>query len=417
MEIKALFFLISLTIACETDIDCNLGGRCDEVTKLCQCAKEWKGDDCSLLDLLPAELDNGYRPESSSSWGGKIVPDGTGKYHLYAAAMVEKCGLTTWRTNSEIVHAISYDKPTGPYHADMNQPIVSTFGHNPTVEKIKTSSDEDLYVMAHIGCGGETTDRMICFNGTTCDSVDSCVPGLQSLPESNHIKLEGSCDNPHWPGMHTSKSPDGPWTSVTPPETPMVIVNPNPDEASWHDEDFTNPSIWPMEDGSILMAYATGCDDCPISGGHKHIGLAYAKTWSGPYIDLTPKEPIFPFASEDPCIWVSPELGTYHILAHTDYTGEAEKPWDWKHVSAHAFATQPEGPWIVSATPPYNRTIEWVSGETSTVTTRERPQVIFFDGVPSLLVNGVRPGNYSSPFTPNGYSGDWSYTHVQAIRT
>ena len=53
-----------------------------------------------------------------------------------------------------------------------------------------------------------------------------------------------------------------------------------------------------------------------LSPGHKHIGIAYAETWQGPYIDLTPKEPIFPFASEDPCIFVSPETGTFHMLTH-----------------------------------------------------------------------------------------------------
>ena len=143
MEFKILLILFSVTLACETDLDCNLGGLCDSKTNTCMCSTEWRGDDCSSLALLPAELDNGYRPISSSSWGGKIVKGSSGKYHLYAAAMVEKCGLTTWRTNSEIVHAMSYSKPTGPYLNDwLNEPVVSTFGHNPTVEKIEKDEEE-----------------------------------------------------------------------------------------------------------------------------------------------------------------------------------------------------------------------------------------------------------------------------------
>ena len=292
--------------------------------------------------------------------------------------MVEKCGLTTWRTNSEIVHAVSYSKPTGPYHAIMNFPVVSTFGHNPTVEKIKKEDGESLFVMAHIGCGAKTTTLQKCFNGTTCDSVDSCVPGSLPPEISDSKYIDSKCDTPHWTGLNTSPAPEGPWTSVTPPDESLIITNPNPNEPCWHDGGtFTNPSIWPFQNGSILLAYSTNCPDCLVSGGHKHIGLAFAEQWSGPYIDLTPKEPIFPYASEDPCIFVSPETGTFHILVHTDATGEAEKPIDWKHVSAHAFATSPQGPWIVSDTPPYNRTIEWSDGETSTVATRERPQVIF----------------------------------------
>lgn len=63
MKIKVLLLVISVAFACETDLDCNLGGRCNENTKSCECSKEWKGDDCSLLDLLPAELDNGYNQD------------------------------------------------------------------------------------------------------------------------------------------------------------------------------------------------------------------------------------------------------------------------------------------------------------------------------------------------------------------
>merc|ERR1712150_290270 len=254
---------------------------------------------------------------------------------------------------------------------------------------------------AHIGCGYGTVSPQHCFNGTTCefDGEWHCVE-LEDHEKRNDLGMKGGCDGPHWVGMQTSLSPSGPWTSVTPAEEPLVITNPNPDEAPWHNEEgkFTNSSIWPIDN-----------EDCKVSPGHKHIGLVYAETWSRPYIDLTPKEPIFPFASEDPCIFASPETGTFHILAHA--TG------DWHGVSAHAFAYDPEGPWIVSDTIPYSKTIEWSSGDVTQVEKRERPQVIFLNGVPSLLVNGIAPGENPFPFSPNGYTGDWSYTHVQAIRT
>ena len=196
--------------------------------------------------------------------------------------------------------------------------------------------------------------------------------------------------------MHTAPHPEGPWESVTPDNQPMVITNPTPDEETWHHSGgkFTNPSIWAFENGAILLAYSIDCWNCNISQGHKHVGIAYAETWSGPYIDLTPKEPIFPFASEDPCIFVSPETGSYHILAHA--TG------NWHGVSAHAFAYEPRGPWVVSDTPPYSKEIEWVTGEKRTVQKRERPQIIFMNGKPSYLVNGVEPNRTPTPLTPDG---------------
>ena len=115
------------------------------------------------------------------------------------------------------------------------------------------------------------------------------------------------------------------------------------------------------------------------------------------------------------CIFISPETGTFHLLAHTDASGGAEKPMVWPHVSAHAFALDPRGPWTVSSKPPYTTAIEWESGKATTVRTRERPQVIFMDGKPRLLVNGVMPDVNSTPASPHGFTGDYSYTHIQEI--
>ena len=52
-----------------------------------------------------------------------------------------------------------------------------------------------------------------------------------------------------------------------------------------------------------LSADSTGCANCSVSAGHKHIGLAFGATFAGPFTDLTPHAPVFPFASEDPNIF------------------------------------------------------------------------------------------------------------------
>lgn len=74
--------------------------------------------------------------------------------------------------------------------------------------------------------------------------------------------------------------------------------------------------------------------------------------------------------------------------------------------------------------PPYNRTIEWSDGSTTEVFTRERPQLIFSGDqwsrrgstrIPVALTNGVTPGNATMPGRTSGFTGDWSYTHVQLI--
>jgi phospholipase C len=70
------------------------------------------------------------------------------------------------------------------------------------------------------------------------------------------------------------------------------------------------------------------------------------------------------------------------------------------------------------ASTPYNRTISWAGGKLppSHVQTRERPQIILdHAGLPVALSNGVQFGNHSSPWHPAGFTGDWSYTHVQEL--
>lgn len=122
---------------------------------------------------------------------------------------------------------------------------------------------------------------------------------------------------------------------------------------------------------------------------------------------------------------------SWHILAHTDFSGVAEEGL-WEHVAAHAVAPSPHGPWTVVPYPPYTRTIEWSDGSTTDVYTRERPQLIFADEVageqghsvngtrkriPVALTNGVTPGNATTPgrVATHGFTGDYSYTHVQRI--
>lgn len=102
------------------------------------------------------------------------------------------------------------------------------------------------------------------------------------------------------------------------------------------------------------------------------------------------------------------------------------------HVSAHAVAPAPHGPWRLVPDPPYTRSIEWADGSTTDVYTRERPQLIFAAAaaadpaqddrraarrrVPVALSNGVTPGNATMPGALHGYTGDYSYTHVQRLR-
>lgn len=335
----------------------------------------------------------------------------------------------------------------GPY--TLNRTVYPTFSHNPTIARVGPQT----YALGYIGCGeGTKIARTGCTNGSTCNatwcwsptpatstpmvradvhpsqqsrgsfntaSLPTIATRLQTRRETHAVDRGTSCDNPHWTGISGGPGPGGPWVRDSPRiANGTVVVNCTGTTPCWHDPAVTNPSFWPLGNRSIVMAYSTGCTDCAVSPGHKHIGLAFGASIHGPFIDLTPHQPIFPFASEDPAIWYDPTntlgLERWHLFAHTDFSGVAENG-TWAHVSAHAVATNPRGPWRVVPDPPYSRAIMWDAHPPTWLETRERPQVIFDRGVPVALSNGAMPGNNSSPWFPHGFTGDWSYTHVQLV--
>lgn len=443
-----------LTGACTDDSDCY-GGEChhDTAASRCVCPAMWRGVHCELLSLAPAAVNGGLRLRNESTWGGGLVQDTDDPtvWHMYYAHFVDNCGLKTWTTNSEIRHAVA-NQIDGPYTPVAKELVLGTFAHNPSVQQDGPAS----WLLGHIGCGNGTKMPVeTCSNGTTCNQSGWChSPGESQIDAQRGQR--GSCDNPHWTGFHHAPTPRGPWTQVRSKlldeSSCGLLVDGGPD--AWHSPCITNPSVWPFENGSALVAYSTGCENCSISAGHKHIGLALAPSGllgDEPLQDLTPAVPIFPWASEDPTIFLDLTGGLnekdpyWHILAHTDFSGVAEEGL-WQHVAAHAVALDPRGPWTVVPYPPYNRTISWSDGSSTEVFTRERPQLIFSGDqwdteesasatgsqgrresskgwhttrkrIPVALTNGVTPGNASMPGRAStvGFTGDWSYTHVQRI--
>lgn len=84
-------------------------------------------------DVLPRYIDNGIETEGTSFWGGNILKDDKGTYHLYVCGWPESApkGHMEW-PNSTVYHAIA-KKLHGPYH------IVDTIGpgHNPEAYLLK----------------------------------------------------------------------------------------------------------------------------------------------------------------------------------------------------------------------------------------------------------------------------------------
>ena len=164
MSSAAISFLAcAWALQCEDAFDCNLNGQCSG--GVCVCRGGWLGPDCGTLDLLPAPVTPAFYRAANSSWGGSVVQDEAGAWHIFIAYMLGSCGLNAWQQNSAIFHAQSSSgTPAGPY---VNETLVwDFFSHNPTVTKAPDGS----WLIWHIGCGGRQGNGPFnnnCTNGTT----------------------------------------------------------------------------------------------------------------------------------------------------------------------------------------------------------------------------------------------------------
>ena len=69
-----------------------------------------------------------FANRSLSSWGGNVAKAADGSFHLFAAAMTGGCNLGNWKTNSEVIHAVS-DSALGPFR--MASVVLPRWHHNP----------------------------------------------------------------------------------------------------------------------------------------------------------------------------------------------------------------------------------------------------------------------------------------------
>ena len=79
---------------CHSSLDCRLNGDC--IDGNCVCDPAWSGaPDCSKLSFLKLDKASpfGYFNKTESSWGGNIIKDDEGKYHLFHSQFLNNCGM------------------------------------------------------------------------------------------------------------------------------------------------------------------------------------------------------------------------------------------------------------------------------------------------------------------------------------
>lgn len=202
------------------------------------------------------------------SWGGSVIEapeDPTWRYHIFAAAFINNCGLSAWEYNSEVIHGVAND-PAGPFtFLDVALPV---WHHNPQIVRQKDGT-YTIYTIAY-----NTTE-----NTANCTHSDD----LASLLEGGHPAEMMS--------LHSSSSLYGPWD----------LVNLNIFSG-------TNPSPWVNEDGSVYVASHS-----------RAVMVSTAADWRGPYSSpVAIAQPLEADVNwEDPFLFFDAPAGVWRLLAHS----------------------------------------------------------------------------------------------------
>jgi len=374
------------------DQECALNGKL--VNGSCQCDPQWSGVACGQLRLLPTPRNSGFegggdgRGQRNSSavastWGGSVIQDPTTKeYVMFVSRMSHHCGLSAWKTNSEIVQAVA-TSPTGPY-VQRGSAVLGRFAHNPSIHASKSGA----IFLFHIGCGKNSTQPITdCVNGTT-NSPDL---DREKLLRSSTASAAGGCDGPHYTTGMSAPSLAGPWTQF---KKEITLKS----SRAGNTAHITNPCVLAERNSGLLRwIYRQPAQDWPSIPSNQtseRIGIATADSWSSAELqDLTPHAPLFPFALEDAFIWQN-RRGEYHALTHKG-----------AGVSGHLYSRDGLS-WAIGGTSPYNTTLAFTDGTSLEVGKRARPQLLLSAaGDPLLLTTGCGLRG----------DGDFVFTSVQPI--
>ena len=152
---------------------------------VCVCEKPWRGPECSSLALGPASRAGGYNIARTTSWGGSILRDSSSShssadgdvagagvtqatYWMWAAEMVDHCGLGAWTRNSRIVIASS-DNATGPY--TFRRQFAGVFSHEPAATRAPTGEYVVWFTTSAYGCNRSAFGE----SSTSCVSSKFCA--------------------------------------------------------------------------------------------------------------------------------------------------------------------------------------------------------------------------------------------------
>jgi hypothetical protein len=279
---------------------------------------------------------------------------------MYVAVMANDCPLSAWGSNSRVDHVIS-STPEGPYI--FHDTALPVWAHNPQVVVQNNADGSATFLLFHIGDanGGNPAN-------CTPSTAEALSPGDGA---ADAHPLEGA------PGstLHVASDPNGPWTPVLPAppgcNNPAPLLHPN---GTWY-----------------LL-----CDSSSIVTAPSFVG-----PWTAAGSISTAGG--VPGTYEDAFMYLSPDASSWHVIYHVYNATTPCGACLGTMVSGHAFSADGVT-WHQSPVQPFDNVYGRTDGVNVTVSTRERPKLLFNSaGVPTHLSNGVCQA-VTCPPTPGGES-------------
>ena len=428
--------------ACTSDLDCSLAGTCS--SGRCDCDAAWTGPTCERLHLLPAHRSafypaGGHPTELPSdrpfTWGGSIMKDEAGLYHLFVVEYMNHCPMTygTWTSQSSVRHATSRSA-SGPW-----EPRELPLGPGPTGNPVVTRAPDGTYLMY--------------FTNVPRQNRAAAEPPPRNCSSSQRSDWGPAryCTKQCETGLHLahSKSLDGPWTVA------LDITKAGG----------TNPGVVILKSGKVILFYKGGASFpfksalCP-TGKCRAIGLVTAPAWdSFPYSDFlatgasSDGGKFFGGGAilEDPSnAYVDSRRGALHVLFHQGLSklpgASGESTARCKHPAEGGIAasnsscgyggaahSQNGSEWIYATR--YWQGLSWSNGTRSSVAyeysvamddgmtldciRREEPKLLIENGEPSALITQcsvIALGHTLPPFPPSAPKGEVEWSTVMVVQ-
>eukprot|EP01061_Rhynchopus_euleeides_P009991 TRINITY_DN19312_c0_g1_i1.p1 TRINITY_DN19312_c0_g1~~TRINITY_DN19312_c0_g1_i1.p1 ORF type:complete len:506 (+),score=67.49 TRINITY_DN19312_c0_g1_i1:125-1519(+) len=352
---------------CEHDGDCAHNGQCNTATQQCSCYPGWAGTACTRLNETQTRRNAGYRASSNganlTSWGGPMLKDGNGTYHMWASQMLNHCGMSSWGGNSQVIHATS-STPLGPY--TMKDVVFPSFSHEPDV---KVALDGTLVMVLTQRIPNEWP---VC-NCTDGHTPPSCIP-FPATPDQDPTTLS------------TATSYDGPWSA------PKAVMK--------NTESDSNLSPW-FTKGDGMIGLWRSFHNNVTELGYSRIHTVTASNWRDPStyeynIDVSGDLFNLGGPTEDPFLYQD-SRGVYHSLFHHMYGCMA--------CGGHAYSLDAKT-WVYTGGDAYLDVLTFEDSVELHLPTRERPHLLFNDkGEPAYLSTGAVPG----------WNNDYGFTSVVPI--